>query len=230
MYLHLSLKNTPRKIISSENIRKFNNFITMISINQETEQTLNNEVVKTCLQPRKAERAVSFCASVKIRSSLHINDYTNSEVDNCWFAPEDYKEMKRETRHTVDLIERKIKFDEEEYCRRGVEHKTDEVTAVRWKERAAAIDAVMDEQDIQIDESICDPEMIAIVYTDRVYRSKMAAYLTAVSDEHIARALNIPPAPKTIKNSKKQQSDHVRVTWMSQNRIRFPRKLFSSAA
>jgi hypothetical protein len=201
----------------------------MISINQETEQTLNNEVVKTCLEPRKAERAVSFCATVTFRSSLHINDYTNSEVGNCWFALEDYKKMKREIRYTVDLIERNIKFDEEKYCRRGVELKTDEARAVRREEMEEAIDAVMDEQDIQTDEGICDPEMIAIVYTDGVYRSKMAAYLTAVSDEHIARALNTPPAPKTVKNSK-QQSDPIRVTWMRQNRIRFPRRLFSYAA
>jgi hypothetical protein len=205
----------------------------MISIDQQQEKTFNNEVVKTSLEP-EAERTVSFCATVNIRFSLHIDDYTNAEFGNCWFASEDYKEMKREARCTVDLIERNIKFDEEEYCRRGVEHRTDESSVVRREERAKAVDAVLDEQDIQTDEGFCDPEWIAIVYTDRVHRSKMAAYLTAVSDEQIVRALNAPPAPKALKNSKQsernKQSDHVRVTSMGKNRIRFPRKPFSSAA
>jgi hypothetical protein len=160
---------------------------------------------------------------VNIRFSLHINDYTNSEVDNCWFAQGDYEEMKRERSYIVDLIERNIKFEEEQYCRRGVERRTDEATAARLEERAAAIDAVMDEQDIQTDEGICDPEMVAIVYTERVYRSKMAAYLTAVSDEQIARGLNAPPAPKAVENSQQsersKQSDHVCVTSMRQNHI-----------
>jgi hypothetical protein len=199
----------------------------MISIHQEQEESFNNEFVETSLEP-KAERTVSFCATVNIRFSLHINDYTNYEVDNCWFAPGDYKEMKRETRYTVDLIERNIKFEEEQCCRRGLERRTEEATAVRLAERAAATGAVLDEQDIQTDEGIYDPEMIAIVYADRVYHSKMAAYLTAVSDEQIARGLNAPPAPKTVKNSK--QSDHVHVTSIRQNLIRFPRRLFSSAA
>jgi hypothetical protein len=98
----------------------------MLLINNELEQMCDNaNNAKISLAP-KAKRSVSFYPNAKGKLALHINDYTEEEIQACWYNREDFKEFKRAIRlPTVHMMERNRKISEEyQHCRRGLESRT----------------------------------------------------------------------------------------------------------
>jgi hypothetical protein len=156
----------------------------MISIDQQQPETLTTtSCVKKSLEP-KSERSVRFSPAVNVRDTLHIDDYSGDEYCACWFSPEDYKTMKNVIKCTVNMIEQKVLMDEVNFTERGIEGKIKEATVLRRESRLAAIDAVLSEQQMQLDEGSVDHELLAIAYAECIHRSKMAAYLSTQKNMH----------------------------------------------
>jgi hypothetical protein len=133
------------------------------------------------------QRSVSFNDAVLGIDTLHVNNYTDEEVFNTWFTQREYKEMKREIKVTVAMIENKSNFAEGvNFSSRGLEDKTADTIVQKVEHRYFAMDAVLDEQDRQQDAGICDPHKLSLVYTEYSFISHMAAFLMAATDEKIA--------------------------------------------
>jgi hypothetical protein len=62
-------------------------------------------------EPRSS--SVSLSPEVKVQDMLHINDYTKAKMAACWYGLEEYKEMKKEIKYIVGLIENKEFIDKE---------------------------------------------------------------------------------------------------------------------
>jgi hypothetical protein len=164
----------------------------MNSINQQQPETLTTtSCVKKSLEP-KPECFVTFSPAVNVRYTLHINDYSDDEFDACWFSDEDYSTMVNVIKCTINMIEKKVLIDEVNFSRRGIEGRTKEATVLCWESRLTALNAVLDEQQIQLAEGAHDDELLAIAYEECIYRSKITAYFTGIADEHFARAIHTP--------------------------------------
>jgi hypothetical protein len=156
----------------------------MISIDQQQPETLTTtSCVKKSLEP-KSERSVRFSPAVIVRETFHLDDYSDDEFFACWFTAEDYKTMKKVIKCTVNMIEQKVLLDEVNFTERGLEGKIKEATVLRRESRLAAIDSVLDEQKMQLEEGSADHELLAIVYSECIYRSKVAAYLSTQKNTH----------------------------------------------
>jgi beta-lactamase class A len=66
-------------------------------------------------------------------------------------------------------------FDENEYSRSGLEHRTSDGIRIRRENKSAAVNAVLDEQDRQVAGNFLDEQELANIYTDCVYSSQVIA-------------------------------------------------------
>jgi hypothetical protein len=112
---------------------------------------------------------------------LHVDNYSDDEIEASWY---DHFELK--------LIRRKIRFanrleqDSESCCRRGAEglvHVARNVAVQRRKNRSAALEAVLDEQELQWEEGICDPGYIATAYKEANASSQASARAIALINQ-----------------------------------------------
>eukprot|EP00339_Tiarina_fusa_P018774 CAMPEP_0117022308 /NCGR_PEP_ID=MMETSP0472-20121206/16777_1 /TAXON_ID=693140 ORGANISM="Tiarina fusus, Strain LIS" /NCGR_SAMPLE_ID=MMETSP0472 /ASSEMBLY_ACC=CAM_ASM_000603 /LENGTH=190 /DNA_ID=CAMNT_0004728125 /DNA_START=52 /DNA_END=624 /DNA_ORIENTATION=- len=134
-----------------------------------------------------ASRSVSFNVDVRCIRALHINNYTDEEITDTWFTKTEYKQMKREIKLTVGMMDKKSRFAEGiNFSSRGLEDKTADMIVQKVEHRFLALDAVLDEQDRQREAGICDAEALRLVYTEYSFVSHMSAFLMATLDEKMA--------------------------------------------
>ena len=121
----------------------------------------------------KASRTVSFSASVRVRPTLHLNDYSDDEVEQCWYASYEFKAMKHQVKVGAKFMDKGILVVQgEDFPTRGLEIFTKKQSQQRVRDRRASSDAVFNEQSLQQTQGIVDSEAIA-----RVYRSVSVACL-----------------------------------------------------
>jgi hypothetical protein len=116
---------------------------------------------------------------------LHINDYTDNEVDACWYDDYENEMMQKEMLSVVTLLKNgMLEHDTEQNCRRGLlECHTPEVALQRLKNRTAVREAVHEEQEFQWDEGIWEPEYIARAYKAASPTSQANAHDIALQDQ-----------------------------------------------
>eukprot|EP00339_Tiarina_fusa_P020131 CAMPEP_0117022020 /NCGR_PEP_ID=MMETSP0472-20121206/16594_1 /TAXON_ID=693140 ORGANISM="Tiarina fusus, Strain LIS" /NCGR_SAMPLE_ID=MMETSP0472 /ASSEMBLY_ACC=CAM_ASM_000603 /LENGTH=200 /DNA_ID=CAMNT_0004727759 /DNA_START=32 /DNA_END=634 /DNA_ORIENTATION=+ len=161
----------------------------------------------------RANRTVSFNDAVRCIGTLHINNYTDEEVFNTWFTNQEFKQMKRDIKWTVSMMEQKEEHrceDGVHYCSRGLEDKTTVALVHKTQHRFCAIDAVLDEQDRQREAGICDPSKLSLAYTEYSFISHMRAFLMGASDEKIALGCKHEedkPSSSTTKTTRRTAKD-----------------------
>ena len=140
-----------------------------------------------------AKRSVSFSERVKCRRTLHLNEYSEQEFSSAFITSDDLKQIRRDFRETVSLIERGAEIDEEENSRVGLEFCTRAGLAQRKQNRLAAIDAVLEAQyDHRFEREVGagmtnkhgtyqQDEAIAKVYSEMSRNSAVAALIIAQS-------------------------------------------------
>lgn len=135
------------------------------------------------------KKTIKFAERVKVRMTTHVNDYTDDELKACWYNGDEFKAIRADVRFAAGLVSSGMMNQDTPYhCRRGVECKTRENTARRQQERLNALYAVFDEQDLQTDSCVYDPEYIAHAYKAASAASKTHARAVALRDEREARA------------------------------------------
>jgi hypothetical protein len=147
----------------------------------------NTDSTSSCL---KAEKSVSFRPYVFGKSHLHIGNYTDEEIRDCWFNQEEMKYIKQELRRTISMIDKNLKLDEKKYCIRGTEGSTKRRKQSRLLNRMDAVDAVFNEQDIQYKWGVWDDCKVATLYSEASHTSKMEAKMLGASDAKIALTLD----------------------------------------
>ena len=138
---------------------------------------------------RSITKSVSFDYQVRVRKALHINDFSEQEIQATWLSRDDLMRIRQEIDFTVDLIEKGADIDEETYSRRGLEFRTRLGAHMRLENKECARDAVLSEQEFQKDEGYSDDEELATVYSETSYRCQVAAHMLALADLKTVRDL-----------------------------------------
>jgi len=100
------------------------------------------------------KRKISFYPEVIMTETLHHNNYTMEEKIRCWYNREDYVQIKREFKQTVELMEKKEAGgipakQQEEHCFRGLENRMYERSLARKRNRKKSQGAVFKGQEIR---------------------------------------------------------------------------------
>ena len=147
------------------------------------------------LSPNKAckTKKVSFCETVRMKRTLHINDYTQREIEATWYSKAEKEHIRREILQTVQLMEsgRIADIDDVVYCQRGLEFRTDQGARLRQGNKDLSREAVLDEQDFQECSGYSDIEAIASVYSEISYQCRVAALMMGLSDAKTVERLDL---------------------------------------
>jgi hypothetical protein len=124
------------------------------------------------------------------RETIHIADYTTEEIAACWYDAVELKMIKVDIKATTLLLMKNDYLSlniNDRRCSRGLESYTQTGQASKRQHREDAIDAVLDEQEFQMDEGKTDQEMIADAYFERTRQSQAMAIVTGLSDQETVR-------------------------------------------
>lgn len=131
----------------------------------DAKASTNGPIAPKVSGPAAKKRSVTFFRRVAIRNTIHIMDYTDEEMDSAFYCYEEIKAMRSDAKYVGALLrDGLLEQDTEEMCRRGVEHRTREGALRKYKHKSLTRQAVLEEQDIQWEEGVRDPELIASVY------------------------------------------------------------------
>ncbi len=131
------------------------------------------------------KQSVSFLPSVLVYQTLHINDFTNEEIENTWY---DADEMADIVNKCVNMIASRDSMSSDD-CFRGLEVRTPEAQKKRTTHRFCAIDDVLGEQDSQWQNEENDIQKIRQCYMAYSKVSEAEAYRMGLQDAK--EAMNI---------------------------------------
>jgi hypothetical protein len=135
---------------------------------------------------KKARRSVRFSTSVKVRRTLHRNNFTDEEIRNTWYKKK-FKEFKSQNKKTVKaFISRTIKEDNDEVTIRGLECLIPRNAKVKKQNRVLATNAVLGEKNRQESVGEYDYELIARACNIVTYNCVSAAQKFAWADSRFA--------------------------------------------
>jgi hypothetical protein len=134
------------------------------------------------------DRKVTFNKQVKVTAVTHLNNFSDEEIERCWYEKADFLRIKEEFMLTVKLMNwGDLPKDTLGYCIRGTEFQTHEGARRRKLNKEVARDTVRDEQDEQWDEGIFDPDVLVSVYIAATRQCRVEAQLMGLEDEKDAR-------------------------------------------
>lgn len=110
-------------------------------------------------QPRKS---VSFNEMVRAKKTLHLKNFSDQELDNYWYKPEDFAKMKGDVRFEAKLLENECLDGND--CLNGLGVFTTSGAKRRSQNKRRAVAVVLEEQELQVEEGSNDPEYIADIY------------------------------------------------------------------
>ena len=130
---------------------------------------------------RRYRKRVRFSRRDDVKDTIHLNDLKReANLDNIWFSQEETQAMISQCRDLVESIESGQPVEEE--CTRGLECYVPSAKSNRQQIIMEALDAVLDEQDLQRHEGINDPELLADLYFFRSYKCSDAAREVGLRD------------------------------------------------
>lgn len=155
----------------------------------------------------RPKRSVSFHVSVTVRPSLHIVDYTENEINLCWYKAEEYRSIRADIHRAVNCLQKQHQQQEQQHeqqqgeypaaqhehkheentnerCWRGIECKTRQSRSRRQQLRLSGWYAVFSEQERQGWSKTCEPShIIAHAYGSASAPAVAIARAVAISDE-----------------------------------------------
>jgi hypothetical protein len=160
-------------------------------------QTAETATKKMLVERRQT---VSFNPNALLRETIHVADYTDEEIAVCWYDAEELEMIKVDIKTTTYLLMKNDYLSlniNDGRCSRGLESYSKKGQGSKRQHRVAAIVAVLDEQEFQMEEGNTDPEMIADAYFEKTRRSKAMARVMGLSDQ------------KTVRNQEQQKLSNV---------------------
>ena len=155
---------------------------TMLSIKAhffyEEIDTINEKVDETTVI---AKKQVKFSEMVLVRSTIHLNDMTEEEIAQSWITRKEMDEIRKAI--VLEIKYLSFGLNSPGTTKRGLEYKTGKGSAKRKANRERALDAVLDEQDLQSLSMICDPENLRNVYLEVSQQCQFEAHELAMVDE-----------------------------------------------
>jgi hypothetical protein len=152
--------------------------------------TTSCSTTKGPLAPTKAQQqGVTFKQTVSVRKALHINDFSDSEIQAFWYDDDEFKAMRKDVKAALSMLnDGMLEEDNEYHCQRGLEPHTKKGLARRRQNKRAVREAVLTEQELQWEEDdVYDPEYIATVSMDVSSSSQATAHALGLKDQLDAR-------------------------------------------
>lgn len=135
----------------------------------------------------KVRRSVQFATQAKMRTTIHINDFSDEELRDTYYEYLEFKTFKIENKQTVKMfIKGSALEDNDQHSCRGLEYMIPRNAKVRKQVRALTINAVLDEQDRQDCDRECNPDLIAKEYSEIAKACVSTAQKFALADERFA--------------------------------------------
>jgi hypothetical protein len=157
-----------------------------MTVNCKSRRPLVEDIGCTCpcsttppVHSERKRKQVTFSGHFRGVYILHIDDYTDEELFSTWYGPEDRKQIAEDIRQTLAKMESGKELaqqeDDEHFCRRGLESRTENGASTKKHVRLAAINAVLDEQEAQDCQGVSNEQLISEVYMGVTLFSKLAA-------------------------------------------------------
>jgi hypothetical protein len=144
---------------------------------------------------KKRKIKVAFTSMVRVMGVLHLDDFSDEEVQACYCDDTEFMSMKTDVKVTAKLVEMgDLPNDTSNYCRRGTEYRTGEGARRRLFNKKGGRDVVFDEQDAQWDCDIFDQDAIASLYVAATRHCQIEAHRLALQDEREAREVHLEAA------------------------------------
>ena len=148
------------------------------------------------------QRVVTFKKSVHVKRVNPLSSYTKEEIEACWYTCSETAAVKQEVKHVVTQWLRTTtgssststspKFCTDDFCCRGLEHRTQKGAASQAQRRKVACSFVLKEQRRQKGQGVCQPDHIASAYAAACRRDRDVAYQRAKEDAAEAEAAATP--------------------------------------
>lgn len=168
----------------------FCSFIACIAESHRLSVTMNSSSIKAggeTTGKTKQQNKISFCPKVKVNKIIHINEYTDDEINATYYHRDEMKSVRQQLRETVKILEEQPTADEfkesNSFSKRGAEFRTSEGARIRHRNKNIAWDALFDAQDAQFEDGVFDPEVLASIYSAATTHCQHAAHLLALKDQ-----------------------------------------------
>ena len=137
---------------------------------------------------QEVRKSVQFCSVVEVKTIPSCFDYSDYELDQCWYSRSERGDLRRQQqrdRLPFETTTRKGKMPRcsSEACLRGLEGQTANGSALRKRRLQAAQFAVMYEQQLQDQHDLYDPDGLAVQYAAQTQQCQIEAHVTALVDE-----------------------------------------------
>jgi hypothetical protein len=129
---------------------------------------------------------VSFAESVKVRTTINRSDYSNEERRACFYSNEENHEIQKKSLRIVEKMEGGCPISMSKYCTRGLEKHTRLTGSLRLRNRFDSLQAVLNEQERQRMNGVCDDEIISRVYAAVTSSCQLWAHRVALCDRREA--------------------------------------------
>ena len=193
--------NQKRRPSRSHSLKTLKNMILRTSehdvIYLEKRSNDSDLIEKWCLpleKNKKSTQRISFHPSVQVKETVHVNDYSDEEIKNCWFTTAEYRRIKADNQCAVDQMFNGSEHTNDEeslsnICLRGLESSILQGANRSHHHRIQALYTVLQEQSVQAHEGVQDEYSLAKRYKECTYKSKMASYLVGISDAKASQCL-----------------------------------------
>ena len=130
---------------------------------------------------------IKFAHDDAQRTILGRHELSEDELDACWFRGDEYAKITKSCLKEIQKLQQGDKLKGQKYCARGLESHTQIAGLAKAQIRRAAWDAVLSEQDEQIDLGVVDEESIGSRYQDVSSSSQFWAIKMALDDQRAAQ-------------------------------------------
>lgn len=130
----------------------------------------------------KGNNGVQFrsrASIAEIRRISRVSNYNMEEIINCWGESDEHTNRKSELKQDVKDMYFNRRGSDNEFTTLGIDDKVGHGKAVKKVNRMLARNAVMDEQNLQVNEGFNDDEMLADVYSLTSTPAKREAQIKA---------------------------------------------------
>ena len=173
----------------------------MMAMNTSTTSTVR--FTKKRKEPTCLKKSVSFLPSVLVYRTLHINDFTNEEIEKTWYGADEMATIVNECVKTIASMDNNPGISSEQTFR-GLEVRTPEAQKKRTAHRFSAIDAVLEEQEGQWQNGENDVQKIQQIYLAYSKLSEAEAYRFGLNDAK--EAMSIYQEDESLERRTKRRS------------------------
>eukprot|EP00538_Stauroneis_constricta_P005028 CAMPEP_0119571400 /NCGR_PEP_ID=MMETSP1352-20130426/44101_1 /TAXON_ID=265584 /ORGANISM="Stauroneis constricta, Strain CCMP1120" /LENGTH=240 /DNA_ID=CAMNT_0007621079 /DNA_START=397 /DNA_END=1119 /DNA_ORIENTATION=- len=131
------------------------------------------------------KKTVTFHECVRVKKTIHINNYTDDEIDACWFSRQDMANIRQDIAAALQSSSSSPSGPDAAEMR-GLECRTEQGSQQRRRDRHESLSSVLDEQELQRHERQFDDEMIAAVYSDTTQQAQLRASVAGMLDYQVA--------------------------------------------